>query len=440
MASKVKPATDCAATVQKRRTGQDKGWHSRPAPEQTSGLRITRTARRGTAVLRTRAVAAVAIGTVTGTAVTVSRGTSTGTTGFLALALSFSTALALAVTLRTTLTTAGTRRARLTVEGVFKAFRIFGFFRFARRPRTRFRQYRLRLKTGQYTTFNALADQTFNAFQVFQLFGTHQRNRFTGSTGAAGTANAVHIVSRHVGQFEVHHMGQLFDIQTAGGDIGGHQHGNVAAFEVGQCTGTGALTFIAVNGGSGNVVFLQMFGQTVSAVFGTGKHQHLLPLVVFQQLAEQLRLTFFIGRNDPLLDTVRGAVARTDVNFQRIMHQPCGQGADFRRKRGGKQQVLPLFRQQRQNFFNVVNKAHVEHTVGFVQHQELDRIKADGVLLVQIKQTTGASHQHIHTTTQGNHLRVNADATKYHGRAQLQVFAVFGDVFADLGGQFAGWG
>src|SRR5690606_27096551 len=102
MASKVKPATDCAATVQKRRTGQDKGWHSRPAPEQTSGLRITRTTGRRTAVLRAGAVAAVTIGTVTGTAVSVGRGTSTGTAGFLALALtlSFSTTLALAVTLR----------------------------------------------------------------------------------------------------------------------------------------------------------------------------------------------------------------------------------------------------------------------------------------------------------------------------------------------------
>src|SRR5690606_22266461 len=300
MASKVKPATDCAAAVQKRRTGQDKGWHSRPAPEQTSGLRITRTTGRRTAVLRAGAVAAVTIGTVTGTSVSVGRGT--GTAGFLALALtlSFSTTLALAVTLRTTLTTAGTRRAGFAVKGVFKAFRIFGFFRFARCARTRFRYRYLRFKTGQYAAFNALTDQAFNAFQVFQLFRAHQRNGFTGGAGAAGTANAVHIVGRHVGQFEVHHMRQLFNIQTTGGDIGGHQHGNITAFEFGQCAGTGALAFIAMNGRGGDVVFLQVFRQAVSTVLGTGKYQHLLPLVVFQQLAEQLRLTFFIGRNDPL--------------------------------------------------------------------------------------------------------------------------------------------
>src|SRR5690606_5727973 len=362
-----RPATDCAAAVNDVR-----GCVVHKPRRNASGLRVTRTAWRGTAVLRTRAVAAVAIGTVTGTAVTVSRGTSTGTTGFLALALSFSTALALAVTLRTTLTTAGTRRARLTVEGVFKAFRIFGFFRFARCARTRLRYRYLRFKTGQYAAFNALTDQAFNAFQVFQLFRAHQRNGFTGGAVAAGTANAVHIVSRHVGQFEVHHMRQLFNIQTTSGDIVGHQPGNITASEFGQCAGTGVLTCIAMNGRGGDVVFLQVFRQAVSTVLGTGKYQHLLPLVVFQQLAEQLRLTFFIGRNDPLLDTVRGAVTRADVDFQRIVHQAFGQGADFGRERSGKQQVLPLFRQQCQNFFNVVNKAHVEHTVGFVQHQELE--------------------------------------------------------------------
>src|SRR5690606_12511932 len=156
MASKVKPATDCAATVQKRRTGQDKGWHSRPAPEQTSGLRITRTTGRRTAVLRAGAVAAVTIGTVTGTAVSVGRGT--GATGFLSLALTLSFITTLAVTLRTTLATAGTRRRRLTVKGVFKTFRIFGFFRFARCARTRFRYRYLRFKPGQYAAFNALTD------------------------------------------------------------------------------------------------------------------------------------------------------------------------------------------------------------------------------------------------------------------------------------------
>ena len=122
------------------------------------------------------------------------------------------------------------------------------------------------------------------------------------------------------------------------------------------------------------------------------------------------------------------------------MHQAFGQGTDFRRKSGGEQQVLPLFRQQSQNFFNVVNKAHVEHAVSFVQHQKFHRIKAHGILLIQVKQTTGASHQHIDATAQRDHLRVNADPTKHHGRTQLQIFAVFSDVFAHLSGQFAGWG
>src|SRR5690606_21082258 len=198
MASKVKPATDCTAAVQKRRTGQVKGWHSRPAPEQTSGLRITRTARCGGAVLRAGAVAAVTIGTVTGTTVSVGRGTSTGAAGFLALALTLSFSTTLAVTLRTTLPTAGTRRAGLAVNGVFRAFRIFGLLRFAGCARSRFRYRYLRFKTGQYAAFNALTGQAFNAFQVFQLFRAHQRNGFTGGAGAAGTANAVHIVGRHV--------------------------------------------------------------------------------------------------------------------------------------------------------------------------------------------------------------------------------------------------
>ena len=42
----------------------------------------------------------------------------------------------------------------------------------------------------------------------------HQAHRLALRAGAAGAADAVHVVFRHVGHLEVHHVGQLVDVEN----------------------------------------------------------------------------------------------------------------------------------------------------------------------------------------------------------------------------------
>ena len=58
----------------------------------------------------------------------------------------------------------------------------------------------------------------------------------------------MHVIFWDIRQFKVHDLRQLIDIETARGDIGGHQHGNLSLFEVIEGTGACSLTFITVNG------------------------------------------------------------------------------------------------------------------------------------------------------------------------------------------------
>ncbi|MNL67337.1 hypothetical protein D3C87_1919090 [compost metagenome] len=43
-----------------------------------------------------------------------------------------------------------------------------------------------------------------------------------------------------------------------------------------------------------NAVFIQLFSQVVSTVFGTGKDQHLLPVAFANHLRQQFPLTLFV--------------------------------------------------------------------------------------------------------------------------------------------------
>ena len=96
-----------------------------------------------------------------------------------------------------------------------------------------------------------------------------------------------------------------------------------------------------------------------------------------------------------------------------------------------------VFRHQGQDFLHVVDEAHVEHAVGFVQNQHLHLTEVQHALLLQVQQTARCGDQNVHPFFELADLRVHAHAAKDDGGGEFQVFAVGADGFFNLCGQFA---
>ena len=62
-------------------------------------------------------------------------------------------------------------------------------------------------------------------------------------------------------------------MDTAGGDIGGHQHRHRAGGEGGQGTGPGRLGQVAMQGAGPDAGTVQLAGEAGGAVLGTHEHQ-----------------------------------------------------------------------------------------------------------------------------------------------------------------------
>jgi hypothetical protein len=72
---------------------------------------------------------------------------------------------------------------------------------------------------------------------------------------AAGAANAVHIVFGHVGNFVIDHVGQIVNVNAAGGNVGSDQCAQAAAFKARQSLGACALAFVAVQRHGSDAIF-----------------------------------------------------------------------------------------------------------------------------------------------------------------------------------------
>ena len=84
-----------------------------------------------------------------------------------------------------------------------------------------------------------------------------------------------------------------------------------------------------------------------------------------------------------------------------------------------------------------MDKAHVEHTVGFVEDQNLHVGKVDGFLVRQVEQAARAGDKHVEALRNGLNLRVHADASEDHRAFQRQVAGVQLEAIVYLGGELA---
>ncbi len=294
------------------------------------------------------------------------------------------------------------------------------------------------VKALQIAIGNALLGHALDALEQLLLVRRYQRSGFTTASGAAGAADAVHIVFLDIGQLEVDHMRQLVDVQAAGGDIGGHQDAHLVGLEVGQGLGAGILALVAVDRGSRQAVLLQVLGQAIGTVLGTGEDQHLLPGTLGDQVGEQGPLVAGGDAEHALLDALDGGVRRGDLDALRVLQQLGGEVGDVLGEGGREQQVLALGRQLGQDLLDVMDEAHVEHAVGFVEDEDFHVRQVDGLLVGQVEQATGAGDQHVDTLGHGLDLRVHADAAEDHRAFQRQIAGIDLEAVVNLGGELAG--
>ena len=121
--------------------------------------------------------------------------------------------------------------------------------------------------------------------------------------------------------------------------------------------------------------FLQRFVQNRDVALAIAENDRVLEIC---GVADEPAQGFALGRagrrsDEPWVMVVGRRGGAGDLDPHRIMQKGLGEAGDFRRHGGGEEQRLPGEGHQLADALDVRDEAHVEHAVGFVDHQNLDR-------------------------------------------------------------------
>ena len=170
----------------------------------------------------------------------------------------------------------------------------------------------------------------------------------------------------------------------------------------------------------------------VGAVLGAGKDQRAVDRLLLQELRQEARLGGEIDLDDALGDALDGRGHRRHRHAGGIAQHRFGEFGDVLRHGGREEQRLPLDRQFADDFADVVDEAHVEHAVGFVEHQELDLAELQPVALDEIEQAAGGRHHDFDALHDRADLAAHRHAADRQRRGEADVAAIGVEAVEDL--------
>ena len=99
--------------------------------------------------------------------------------------------------------------------------------------------------------------------------------------------------------------------------------------------------------------------------------------------------------------------------------------------------VCRLRRKLGHDFADVVDKTHVEHAVGFVEHETLDAVEPKRIALDEIEKPAGRGDENIDAVHKAADLRAHRDAADHQRGSKPQMPAVSAEAVENLARQFA---
>ena len=90
------------------------------------------------------------------------------------------------------------------------------------------------------------------------------------------------------------------------------------------------------------------------------------------------------------------------------------------------------------DLFDVIDEAHIQHTVCLIEYEYLEMLQFDIALIYQVEQPARCGYQYIYTFSERCGLRALRYATKYYCIFQSCMPAISGEALRYLYGQLAG--
>ncbi len=279
-------------------------------------------------------------------------------------------------------------------------------------------------------------DAGLDPLDLEHLVPLDQGHHQPGLAGPGGPARPVEVRLVVLGRIEVDDHVHHVDVQAPGGDVGGHQGGQLALAEVLQRPLPIGLAEVAVDGVGPDPLLAELLDQPVGTPLGAHEDQGLLRVPA--DGGAHLDPVHLVHLEEPVLHGVDGGVGRGHLVEDRVGEVPADQPVDRPVEGGREQQGLVLPLEAAEHPFDLGHEAHVGHAVRLVEHQGLDVGHRQLAPVAEIDEAARRGDDHVHAPSELLDLAFDVGPAVDGGDPEPGLFGQRLEHLAHLHGQLTG--
>ncbi|AOM84445.1 hypothetical protein BBEV_3128 [Salisediminibacterium beveridgei] len=263
-------------------------------------------------------------------------------------------------------------------------------------------------------------------------------NRFACFPRTARSTGPVHIallLKRHV---VIDDKGDVVDVDPPGSDVRRDQIAKSAALKGLHHSKAFLLRETAVNFPWAVAVLIQFVFKLVHTLLGVAENQAAVRVLDLRHILQDLDLLLVCDVDDGLVNGVRGDGFLTDRDLLWFLHILLGEAFDLVTDGGREDRCGAPFRKLFDDGFHLIDEAHIEHLIRFVDDEVLDPVEKKGPFFDVIQDPSRCPDDDVGFLFQLEFLLGKGFLSVNRRGFDAFEAADIGDVFLDLCRQFPG--
>ncbi len=279
-------------------------------------------------------------------------------------------------------------------------------------------------KAGAFHWSKIAANEFFNPTKVAKLIPRDEGNGISLGLCPASPADAVNVVFGEGRNIEINDVGNACDINSPGGDIGCNHNAEFAVFEAIHCAFALALVTARVDGDGDDVSPVKVPLNFVCAVLCSREDQDAGQLAIPEEVQKEGDFLFSLDEIDVLCDCFDGVSGPANLNHQRRFLDACGEGTYFRSYGGGEEHSLAIFWHSGDDFLDIPDETHIEHSVGLIEDEHLDAPEVYGALAHMVEEAARGCNNDVNALAEDGKLTFDIHAAINGEGLQVQETAI----------------
>ena len=284
-----------------------------------------------------------------------------------------------------------------------------------------------------------LAGGTLDGAQHADFTRGNKEDGVAGTAGAAGAADAVHVGFGIVRNVVVNNVADTRHVDAAGGNVGGDDDVQRAGFQLFDDAFAHLLVQVAIQCSGSIATGIELVSELDGGGLGAHEDDGCVEVVLdFEDSGQRVELVHAGNLPVHLTDGGDGGGRGLDLDFFRIDQVFLGDAANLLRHRCREQCGLVLLRRVFENPFDIVDNAHAQHLVRFVEDHGLQVVEIERLALEVVHDATRCADDDVGTT--GELLELDGVALAAVNRQDVKAGQILGVALqrlGDLDGEFA---